>query len=96
MSDRTVNKSVAAIVSLSLIAVALIVAIVLIATRPRAPKIAPPKRAELVDIEFLQRTTEPVVLRLNGTVTPARHVMLRARVSGEVVEVAPEIGRAHV
>ena len=88
MSERTLNKPVAAIVSLSLIAGAIVVAAVFVITKPRAEKKPPPKRAELVEIEFLQRTNETVVLRLNGTVTPARHVMLRARVSGEVTALA--------
>ena len=89
MSERTLNKPVAAIVSLSLILGAVAVAIILIATKPEAAKTPPTKRAELVHVQPLERTDETVVLRLTGTVTPARHVMLRSRVSGEVVGMAP-------
>jgi RND family efflux transporter MFP subunit len=89
MSERTFNKPTAAIVSVSLIAGAIVVAIVLVSTRPRAEKVPPPKRTELVKIQPLQQTDETVVLRLTGTVTPAKHVMLRSRVSGEVIGMAP-------
>ena len=89
MSERTVNKPIAAIVSFSLIAGAIVVAIVLVITKPTAEKIPPPKRTELVNVQSLKRTDETVVLRLTGTVTPAKQVMLRSRVSGEVVGMAP-------
>ena len=89
MSERTFNKPTAAVVSFSLIAGAIVVAIVLVSTRPRAEKVPPPKRTELVKIQPLQQTDETVVLRLTGTVTPAKHVMLRSRVSGEVIGMAP-------
>lgn len=89
MSERTFNKPTAAVVSFSLIAGAIVVAIVLVSTRPRAEKVPPPKRTELVKIQPLQQTDETVVLRLTGTVTPAKQVMLRSRVSGEVVGMAP-------
>jgi RND family efflux transporter MFP subunit len=88
MSERTVNKPIAAIVSFSLIAGAIVVAIVLVATKPKAEKVPPPKRIELVNVQPLERSDETVVLRLTGIVTPAKKVMLRSRVSGEVVGMA--------
>jgi len=89
MSERTFNKPAAAIISFSLIAGAIVVAIVLVSTKPKAEKVPPPKRVELVKVQPLQQTDETVVLRLTGTVTPAKQVMLRSRVSGEVVGMAP-------
>ena len=89
MSERTFNKPVAVVVSFSLIAGAIIVAIVLVSTKPKAEKIPPPKHTELVHVQPLQQTDETVVLQLTGTVTPARQVKLRARVSGEVIGMAP-------
>lgn len=89
MSERTISKPIAAAVSIGLIAVAVLVAIVLVKTKPVAEKKQPPKRAELVDVQPLKRTDETVVLRLTGTATPAKKVRLRARVSGEVVGMAP-------
>ena len=89
MSERTVKRTVAAAVSVILIAGAVLVAAVLIITKPEAPKAPPQKRAELVHVQSLERTDETVILQLTGTVTPARHVMLRSRVSGQVVDMAP-------
>ncbi len=89
MSERTVNKPTAAVVSFGLIAGAIVVAILLVSTKPKAEKIPPSKRAELVTVQPLKRTDETIVLRLTGTVTPAKQVMLRSRVSGEVVGMAP-------
>ena len=89
MSERTFNKPAAAVVSFILIAGAIVVAAVLVSTGPKAKKVPPPKRVELVKVQPLQQTDETVVLRLTGTVTPAKQVMLRSRISGEVVGMAP-------
>lgn len=89
MSDRILNKPVAAIVSVILITGAISVAVILVVTKPKAEKVPPPKRAELVQVQPLERSDETVVLELTGTVTPARYVKLRAQVSGEVIRMAP-------
>jgi len=89
MSERIMNKPIAAVVSLGLIAGAVLVAAVLVITKPKAEKVLPPKRAELVNVQSLKPTDETVVLQLTGTATPARWVKLRSRVSGEVVGIAP-------
>ncbi len=89
MSERILNKPVAAIVSIVLIAGSLLVAAVLVITKPEAEKVPPPKRAELVKIQSLEQTDETVELPLTGTVTPARQVKLRAQVSGEVITMDP-------
>ena len=88
MSEKTISKPIAAIVSISLIAVAVLVSAILIKTKPKAEKVPPIKRAELVEVQVLKQTNETVVLQLTGTVIPAQRVKLRARVSGEVVEMA--------
>lgn len=90
MSERTMNKKIAAAVSLGLVVVAVLVAFVLVKTAPEAEKVRPPKRAELVDVQRLVRVDEAVVLQVTGTVTPATTVRLRARVSGEVIQMSPE------
>ena len=89
MSERTINKPIAAFVSFVLLAGAVLIAAVLVKTKPEAEKKRPPKRAELVEVQTLERSDETVVLRLTGTVTPAKTVKLRARVSGEVVGISP-------
>lgn len=89
MSERTISKPIAAVVSILLIVGALLIAFVLVKTKPTAEKKQPPKRAELVEIQTLERSNETVVLRLTGTVIPSKKVRLRARVSGEVTGMAP-------
>jgi multidrug efflux pump subunit AcrA (membrane-fusion protein) len=89
MSERTISKPIAAGVSIILILSALLIAFILVKTKPTAEKKSPPKRAELVEIQPLERSNETVVLQLTGTVTPAKKVRLRARVSGEVTGMAP-------
>jgi RND family efflux transporter MFP subunit len=89
MSERILNKKAALSVSAFLIVGAVLAAAILVVTKPEAAKTKPPKRAELVIVQPLKRTDETVVLQLTGTVTPAKHVMLRSRVSGEIVDVAP-------
>lgn len=89
MSERTISKPIAAGVSIILILGALLVAFILVKTKPTAEKKLPPKRAELVEIQLLEHSNETVVLQLTGIVTPAKKVRLRARVSGEVIGMAP-------
>lgn len=90
MSERTINKPLAAFVSIILILGALLVAFIFVKTKPVAEKKRPPKRAELVKIQSLKSSSETVVLQLTGTVTPATEIRLRARVSGEVVSLSPD------
>jgi RND family efflux transporter MFP subunit len=89
MSERTINKPLALTVSLVLILGAVAINRILILTAPKAEKKRPPKRAELVDVQSMKLTDETIVLRLTGTVTPAKKVRLRARVSGEVIAIDP-------
>jgi RND family efflux transporter MFP subunit len=78
------------LMSAALLFGAVVLAVVLVKTKPKAEKMMPPKRAELVDVQVAKRTDETVVLQLTGTVTPAETVKLRARVSGEVVSISDD------
>jgi RND family efflux transporter MFP subunit len=82
-------KTMKAIISISLIGLAAVIAGVLVATAPKAEKKQPPKMAPLVETVRLQKADRTVHLELTGTVMPAEEVRLRARVSGEVVSIAP-------
>lgn len=84
------NKPTKLIICLALIGGAIIGAMVLIKTAPEAQKNRPPKRATLIDTVALVASNETVVLSLTGTVVPAQEIMLRARVSGQIVAIAPE------
>jgi RND family efflux transporter MFP subunit len=59
-------------------------------TGPTARKKQPVKTAPLVQIETLHRSSERVVVPAMGTVIPAREIALKARVSGEIVNIHPK------
>jgi len=62
----------------------------LVATGPQAARKPPDRRVTLVDVEAAVLARHPAVVHVMGTVTPARVIDLQPRVSGEVMEVAPE------
>ncbi len=72
----------------AVILLAIIIAAVLIITAPKAEKQRPPKSAALVETQLLASGNETVVLELTGTVVPAEKIVLRPRVSGEVVAIS--------
>jgi RND family efflux transporter MFP subunit len=83
------RKLMITIISISLLLGALLGAFIFIKTKPKAKKKRPPKMAARVETQALKRSDETVVLHLTGTVIPAEDVLLRARVSGEIVSIAP-------
>jgi RND family efflux transporter MFP subunit len=84
------RKLTIAYICLSLLALSIIGALIFIKTAPEAQKKRPPKMAALVETQKLQQTDETVVLYLTGTVMPAEEVLVRARVTGEIVSLASE------
>lgn len=83
------SKPLKAMISISLIVIAVVIATVLVKTAPKAEKKRPPKMAPLVETVPLKAVDHPVHVNLTGTVIPAEEVRLRARVSGEVISIAP-------
>ena len=84
------RKLIIAIVCIILIVVAVVGAISFIKTAPKAERKSPPKVAPLVETQHLKAADQTVVIRLTGTVTPSEDIVLRARVSGEIVEMSPD------
>lgn len=83
------SKKLKAIISISLVALAVVMAVILVKTAPKAEKQRPPKMAPLVETVPLKAVDYTVHVKLAGTVIPAREIRLRARVPGEVVSIAP-------
>ncbi len=79
------SKTLKLLICVALVMVALVIALGLILTAPKAEKKPPPKTAALVETMSLSNSNETVVLELTGTVAPAEEIVLRARVGGEVV-----------
>ncbi len=57
---------------------------------PKAKRRQPVRKAELVHVQTVQRTSPKVNIQAMGTVMPARQVTLNSQVSGRVVALSPE------
>lgn len=57
---------------------------------PRTQKRPPTQLSPTVQVQTVKPSSYPVVVTAMGTVIPAREVVLKSRVSGEVVEIHPE------
>ncbi len=53
--------------------------------RPGATRVQPPTQARLVDVVTVERSDHPVIVRVMGTVVPARQVELKPQVSGKII-----------
>lgn len=59
--------------------------------QPKTQRVPPKREAALVEVLQVTHGLEPVVVDVWGTVVPAQTIQLAARVSGQVVEVSPEL-----
>ena len=59
-------------------------------TSPKPRKRPPQKTAPLVLTQSVQPSTERITVYAMGTVIPARRIVLKARVSGEIISIHPE------
>jgi len=57
---------------------------------PRTQKRPPVKLSSTVQVLTVTRSDYQIVVTAMGTVIPAREVLLKSRVSGEIVEIHPE------
>ena len=57
---------------------------------PRTPKRPPVKLSPPVQVEILHPSEYQIIVTAMGTVIPKREVMLKSRVSGEIVDIHPE------
>lgn len=59
--------------------------------RPQARRRPPQRQAMLVEVRRVQLQEENVVIQAMGTVVPAKSIELASRVSGEIVQVSPNL-----
>jgi len=59
-------------------------------TSPKPRKRPPQKTAPLVRTQVVHPSTEQITVYAMGTVIPARRIVLKARVSGEIISIHPE------
>ncbi|MCB9549864.1 MAG: efflux RND transporter periplasmic adaptor subunit [Myxococcales bacterium] len=79
------------VLALAVVAAGLALATYLVRTKPSMKRRPQARQARLVEVTPVARVSEQVVVPAAGTVKPAREIDLYARVSGEVVEVAPAL-----
>jgi len=60
-------------------------------TSPQAKRKKPPRQAKLVQVIPLQKDDCVTIVTENGTVVPAQQVTLQPQVSGQIVEIAPDV-----
>jgi RND family efflux transporter MFP subunit len=76
---------------LVVLAVAGLLSLLLLETRPKASRNPAVREARLVEVVPVRLESRPATVEAMGTVEPAREVLLRPRVAGEVIELAPEL-----
>lgn len=74
----------------AIIILSVLIAVIMVKTKPKARRQAPGERVTQVTLSTLQSASERIVLRAAGTVVPAQQVSLKPRVSGEVVWLSPK------
>lgn len=79
-----------ALIPILIIALALGIGLLIIKTTKKPEKKRPQQGPYMVETMPLKAGTHPVKLRATGTVIPAQQITLRARVGGEIIEIAPE------
>ncbi len=82
MQKGTLFKSMRVLI---VIALALVVAIVLVALRPKAERQPPPKTGRLVEVISVQPRTVTMPVKAFGTIRPREKLLLVAEVGGEIV-----------
>ncbi|MCG8420239.1 MAG: efflux RND transporter periplasmic adaptor subunit [Proteobacteria bacterium] len=63
----------------------------MMASKPATRRHPPPRRATLVEVAQVKKSTVPVVIEASGIVKPAREVAMHPRVQGEVVQVSDQL-----
>jgi RND family efflux transporter MFP subunit len=79
-----------ALLCLAVIAVGCIVYLVLVISAPEARKRTPEKLVPLVKVQKIFPETQRVSIQAMGTVVPAKELILKSRVAGEIIHIHPE------
>jgi len=73
-----------------LVVLALLIGLILVKTTKKPDKKKPQRTAYVVEVVPLKAGSQRVKLQATGTVVPAQEITLKARVSGEIVEISPD------
>lgn len=89
-SARSPRPIIRIVLSLVILAVGIATASYLKNSAPRTKKQPPVKLSPTVQIQKAKPSSFQIIVTAMGTVIPAREVVLKSRVSGEIVEIHPE------
>ncbi|MBU1162316.1 MAG: efflux RND transporter periplasmic adaptor subunit [Proteobacteria bacterium] len=89
-SARSPRPIIRIVLSLVILAVGIATASYLKNSAPRTKKQPPVKLNPTVQIQKVKPSSFQIIVTAMGTVIPAREVVLKSRVSGEIVEIHPE------
>ena len=89
-SARSPRPIIRIVLSLVILAVGIATASYLKNSAPRTKKQPPVKLSPTVQIQKVKPSSFQIIVTAMGTVIPAREVVLKSRVSGEIVEIHPE------
>ena len=78
------------ILPLVIIIIGSVIAWYLYDTAPKAQKKSPDRLIEYVRVMPAHRATEEIILHLMGNVIPSREILLKPRVSGEIIDINPK------
>jgi len=84
------RKTYKVLLCLGIILFGMVVAVYITKTAPKASKRMPKPLSPLVQVQPVRQMSHNIVINAMGTVIPARETVLKARVSGEIVEIHPE------
>ena len=87
---RSPRPIIRIVLSLVILAVGIATASYLKNSAPRTKKQPPVKLSPTVQIQKVKPSSFQIIVTAMGTVIPAREVVLKSRVSGEIVEIHPE------
>lgn len=84
------RKLISGLLSILILAAGLAGAKYLMTSVPKTNKQPPARMAPLVQVQTVFPATQPVIISAMGIVIPARKIVLKTRVSGEVIGVHPD------
>ena len=90
MSNNPLKKMIHYALPAIIVIAALAIAVYFVKTKPRPKQKPPEEHAALVRVMELATTSTQLIIEASGSVIPSREIVLQARVSGEVREVAPD------
>lgn len=89
---RDVTRSLLiALVAIVILGAGVAGAVYLYQTKPKSKQRPPRRSGDIVRVLQVHRSSQPITVQAMGTVLPARQTVLQPRISGEVVEVSPEL-----